>query len=75
MTKRECAVVTAYTGIMCGSFNDFHQYAEELLGRPIYTHEFCQKWLWEVLKEKSREEFVRLGEEPKHDKRRNKKRI
>lgn len=33
-------IVTAYTGVMCSTFPDFHEYAERILGRPIFTHEF-----------------------------------
>lgn len=63
MTKRECAIVSAYTGILCGDFNEFHKYIEELLGRPVYTHEFANANLWKVIRELSKDDFVNLGKE------------
>lgn len=39
MTKREAAIVSAYTGIMLGKFSDMLGYIEEILGRPVHTHE------------------------------------
>lgn len=67
MTKRECAIVSAYTGILCGDFNEFHKYIEEKMGRPIYTHELADKTLWEVIKELSKEDFCNLGKESRND--------
>lgn len=61
MNKRECAIVSAYTGFLCGEFSDMHGYAEELLGRPIMTHEFANEALVKELKEKSHEDFINLG--------------
>lgn len=42
MTEREKAVVMAYTGVvtlMGDKLGEFYKYAEELLGRPVHTHE------------------------------------
>lgn len=40
MTKREGAVLSAYTGILlCESFDDVHGYITEIMGRPVFTHE------------------------------------
>ena len=63
MTKRECAIVSAYTGILCGDFNEFHKYIEELLGRPVWTHELANKDLWAKIKKLSKEDFCKLGKE------------
>lgn len=67
MTKRECAIVSAYTGVLCGDFNEFHKYIEEKMGRPVYTHEFANKALWEVIRELSKEDFCNLGKESKDE--------
>ena len=40
MTKREAAIVSVYTGVLIGDFSDFYAYAVEIMGRPIFTHEF-----------------------------------
>lgn len=40
MTVREGAVMSAHTGIMvCRNFNAMHAYIEEIMGRPVWTHE------------------------------------
>ena len=42
MTKRECAIVMAYTGISMLKGDDlfhFYDYISGIIGRPIYTHE------------------------------------
>ena len=60
MTKREAAIVTAYTGKMLGAFSTFHEYVEEIMGRPIFTHEMGRKEIAEEIKEKSKEDFINL---------------
>lgn len=58
MTKREAAIVSAYTGYLIGEFKDFHAYAEEVMGRPVFTHEFPS--IAEELKEKSKKDFMSI---------------
>lgn len=58
MTKREAAIVSAYTGYLIGEFSDFQAYAEEAMGRPIFTHEF--PYIAEELKEKSKNDFISI---------------
>ncbi len=41
---------------MIGEFSDFHAYAEEVMGRPLFTHEFPS--IAEKLKEKSKKDFM-----------------
>ncbi|WP_424244367.1 hypothetical protein Dip510_001581 [Elusimicrobium posterum] len=60
MTKREMAIVTAFTGIVCGNFSYFHEYVQELLNRPVWTHEFASKELMEKIKELSKKDFIAL---------------
>lgn len=60
MTKREAAIVTAYTGILIGEFSDLHEYIEKILGRPVFTHELADKELWVEIKEKSRKDFINI---------------
>jgi len=62
MTKHEAAVISAYTGIMVGSFSDMHKYAEKKLNRPIFTHEFADKDLYKELKEKSHDDLIKICE-------------
>jgi hypothetical protein len=37
-----------------------HKKAEELLGRPIWTHEFGTPDLWEELRNKAMPEFMQV---------------
>ena len=62
MTKREAAIISAYTGIMLGSFSDMHKYAEEVMGRPLFTHQFAQNSICEELKEKAKPDFIKICE-------------
>ena len=61
MTDREKAIVMAHTGI-CMLTGDklqiFYKYVEEIIGRPIMTHEIGL--LAEVIKEKSKDDFISL---------------
>ncbi len=61
MTKRECAIVMAFTGT-CMLTEDnlryYYQYLEEIMDRPVYTHEWLA--LESEIKERSREDFISL---------------
>ena len=39
MTRREAAIVSAYTGYFIGELSELYKYLSELIGRPVYTHE------------------------------------
>ena len=61
MTDREKAIVMAYTGVTMlkdDKFQIFHKYVEEIMGRPIWTHEMVQ--LADEIKEKSKADFMKL---------------
>ncbi len=59
MTKREGAVLSAYTGVLlCEEFDDVHQYIEELMGRPVYTHELPS--LEKEIKRRATKEFKEI---------------
>lgn len=60
ITKREAAVISAYTGFLLGDFADMHEYAEELFDRPIWTHEFAGEELADKLKNLARPDFMLL---------------
>ena len=61
MTDREKAIVMAYTGacmLQEDKFDIFHKYVEDVIGRPVYTHELGE--LQEKIKEASKEDFIKL---------------
>ena len=66
MTDKEKAIVMAYTGITMLSgekFSIFHEYIEEIMKRPVFTHELGSELIFEQIKEASRADFLKLCEE------------
>jgi len=61
MNRRESAIISAFTGILAGPFDALHEYVEEILERPVFTHEMGIKEIAEEIKEKSREDFINLA--------------
>ncbi len=61
MNRREMAIVSAYTGILLGEFGDMHEYCEEIMGEPIFTHQFANKKFNELLKAKAKPDFLALA--------------
>lgn len=63
MTDREKAIVEAYTGtcmLVGDKRNIFYKYVNKIMGRPIYTHEFAYDNIQKELKEKSKDDFIKL---------------
>lgn len=61
MTKQEAVVIETYTGICMLTGDDrrlAYEYAEKLLGHPIYTHEFPK--YADKLKELSKPDFIEI---------------
>ncbi len=61
MTKHECAVVTAFTGISMLKGKDLrylYNYLSGFIGRPVYSHEIPA--VAETYKEQIREDFLDL---------------
>jgi len=57
----QAAIVSAYTGFMCGSFSDMYKYIEDIMERPVFTHELGSADLVVEIKERSKEDFVRIS--------------
>ena len=60
MTKREKQVVSAYTGVLMCKLDELYEYIEEIIGRPVWTHELADKAVQDKIKEKSKEEFLKI---------------
>lgn len=63
MTDREKAIVMAYTGktMLTGAkFSIFHKYIEELLQRPVFSHEIG--FLADEIKKRSYADFCKICE-------------
>lgn len=71
MTIRECAIIEAYTGICTceGEQREYlYKYLEEILHRPIYTHELANKDIQEEITKASKNDFVELCRSATKDK-------
>ena len=60
LTKKQSAVISAYTGILAGPFSDTHEYVERIMGRPVFTHEMGSKKIAAQIREKARADFLAL---------------
>ncbi|XAO35374.1 hypothetical protein SEA_FRANCOB_210 [Streptomyces phage Francob] len=58
LTRREAAIISAYTGYLIGPFSDMHEYIEEKFERPVWTHELPP--LADKLRELSKEDFLAI---------------
>ncbi len=70
MTKGECAVIMAYTGVCTLKNEDlgrFYGYVSKLLGRPVFSHELADKDTAADIKARAKEDFVRLCMEASDD--------
>ena len=47
MTHKEAIAISAYTGFCFASFDEIHQFIEEVLGRPVFTHELARDDIWD----------------------------
>lgn len=60
MTKQEAAIVSAYTGFLCGEFNAMHEYIEKVLDRPVFTHELSSTIVIDEIHKKTKSDFCNL---------------
>lgn len=61
MTKRECAIVMAYTGVCMLKGDDlkhFYSYVTELMSRPVFSHEIGKQA--DTIKEAAKDDFINL---------------
>ena len=75
MTDREKAIVMAYTGICMltgDKFRIYHKYVEDIMGRPVWTHEMGIKSIADEIKEKSKSDFIALCEDESNSENLNK---
>ena len=60
LTREQAAIIGVYTGVLVGPFGDVHKLAEDLLGRPVFTHELAEESIWEELKDLVRPQFINI---------------
>jgi len=61
MTRKEAAIVAAYTGVMIGEFSDMHEYIEGIMGRPVMTHEMGSQRIFDEIKRLSKDDFINIS--------------
>lgn len=61
LTRDQAAIISAYTGIMCGPFEDMHAYVDGLPGfKGIGTISFASKEVTEQIKDAAKKDFLAL---------------
>ena len=65
LSKEQAAIIGAYTGVLCGPFSELHEYIEQILGRPVWTHELADKKTNEKIKAAAKPDFLTLCRELK----------
>ena len=55
------AIVSAYTGNLCGNFDVLHAYAERKLGRSVWVHEFGNRTFVDALRAASKPESLKIA--------------
>lgn len=60
LTREQAAIIGAFTGYACGPFEDIQRKAEEVLGRPVWTHELASEKLCDEIREKLKEQFLAI---------------
>ena len=68
LTKREAAIISAYTGILMGEFSEMRKFVEEeVLERDLQTFDYADPELVKVIKELSKPYFMKLCSEIKDE--------
>jgi hypothetical protein len=61
MTKQESLVLSAYTGYMlCKDFSEFHKYIEQVMERPVFTHELADDRFTKELSDKVKPDMLHI---------------
>lgn len=59
MTKREAAIVSAYTGYLIGDINEMYKYINEIMKRQVFTHEI--PILFDEIRERAKIDFDNIN--------------
>ena len=59
MTKREAAIISAYTGYVIGDIDEMYKYINEIMGRTVFTHEISI--LFDEIREKAKTDFENIN--------------
>lgn len=61
MTKKESLIISAYTGFMvCKNFSDMHEFIEQVMERPVFTHEMGSEQFLKEVQERLKPQLIEL---------------
>lgn len=60
MTLQERLIISAYTGTLMCDVDKLHEYIEEVLGHPVFTHELADSSVLEEVKKRVKPDFMAL---------------
>ena len=61
LTRKQAAIIGAYTGVTCGPFGDIHKYVDSLPGlKGIMTHDFASENICEIIRKESKADFLAI---------------
>lgn len=61
MTKKESLIISAYTGFMiCKEFSDMHEFIEQVMERPVFTHEMGSEQFLKEVQERLKPQLIEL---------------
>lgn len=60
LNKKAGAIITAYTGYLIGDISEYYKYINEIMDRPIYSHELADKKIMNEIMNKSKKDFINL---------------
>lgn len=67
LTRRQAAILGAYTGVLLGPVADLFAYTEELLGRPVMTHELADPDTQEKIEAAAKSDVLAIAAEDSDD--------
>ena len=65
MTRKEAIAISAYTEYCFAPFDEVHQFIEEVLGRPVLTHELVRNDIWDDVRknmQKNLDEYINIDD-------------
>lgn len=60
LTREQAAIIGAYTGVLCGPFEDVHELVEKLMGRPVFTIEMGNAEFMEKVRKLAHPLFIAI---------------
>lgn len=60
LSRRDAAIVGAFTGFLAGPFQDMHEFIEEVMERPVWTHEMASPEFNDELRQRAKPYFIAI---------------